>query len=480
MLEDSRYGSGRRIQTIDFRYLNSRDFGFREAEEAKCVCLIQSIVFERDPADSRLVRRPLGGAIHLTLDQVEGRRWPISAGLRARYVITLVAVAAGVAQGFGRFSYAVMLPEMTRTYLHSYALAGSVGLANVGAYLLGTALVSFLATRVKSKSLVVWGLFLSTAGMTMNFMSHNVYLTMLSMAICGLGGSFIWVPTPGIAARSVEVRFSGLAMGLAGAGIGVLISISAELARVLHVFGGQLAWRLQWAIQAGFGLLVLVLVIAFLPKETGKPDLQRGSAKDLMRVPGWKSVTLAYTAYGLSYALFFTFFVAEIEHGSRISSSTASIDFGIIGFVSIFGGIVSGRLSDLFGRTLIMAGGFLFMVLSSLLVLIGGSVEAMVAAILFGVPMSGVANSVASFIGDDVPARSFSAVFGLVTLSFGVAQALATQLGGSLASVMGSFTGDFVISGFAALAGVGLSLSAGYYRKLSRLSISRTSSNNAW
>ena len=416
----------------------------------------------------------------MTLDGIEGRRWPNSSRLRARYIITLVAVAAGVAQGFGRFSYAVMLPDMTRTYLHSYALAGSVGLANVGSYLVGTAVVSFLATRVKSKTLVVWGLALSTSGMTLNFLSHDVYLTMLSMAICGLGGSFIWVPTPGIAARSVELRYSGLAMGLAGAGIGVLISISAELARALHSLGGQLVWRLQWAIQAGFGFVVLVLVIALLPKETGKPDVERGSGRDLMQVPGWKSVTLAYTAYGLSYALFFTFFVAEIEHSSHISASRASIDFGIIGFVSIFGGIVAGRLSDLFGRTLIMAGGFFLMVLSAILVLMGGSLEAMLAAILFGVPMSGVANSVASFIGDDVPARSFSAVFGLVTLSFGVAQALATQLGGSLASLLGGFTVDFVISGLAAVAGVGLALSAGYYRSLSRSSILETSSNNAW
>ena len=67
--------------------------------------------------------------------------------VRPRSLVVLVALAAGVAQAFGRFSYALLLPAINRDLLGSYALAGLVGTANVAAYLLGTVAVSGLGVR---------------------------------------------------------------------------------------------------------------------------------------------------------------------------------------------------------------------------------------------------------------------------------------------------------------------------------------------
>jgi hypothetical protein len=61
---------------------------------------------------------------------------------RPRLVVVLLALSSGVAQGFGRFTYALLLPAINRDLLDSYVVAGLVGTANVAAYLAGTIAVS--------------------------------------------------------------------------------------------------------------------------------------------------------------------------------------------------------------------------------------------------------------------------------------------------------------------------------------------------
>lgn len=75
----------------------------------------------------------------------------------------MVALASGVAQAFGRFSYAVLLPSIDRDLLGSYAVAGLIGTVNAGAYLLGTLLVSALARRAAPADLIRGGLGLTPA-----------------------------------------------------------------------------------------------------------------------------------------------------------------------------------------------------------------------------------------------------------------------------------------------------------------------------
>ena len=52
----------------------------------------------------------------------------------------LMALSAAVGQAFGRFSYGVLLPAVRDDMGISNTLAGFIGGANVGAYLVGTLL----------------------------------------------------------------------------------------------------------------------------------------------------------------------------------------------------------------------------------------------------------------------------------------------------------------------------------------------------
>ena len=47
-------------------------------------------------------------------------------------------LAAAVAQGFGRFGYALLLPAVNADLVHSCAMAGLLDTLNLTAYLAGT------------------------------------------------------------------------------------------------------------------------------------------------------------------------------------------------------------------------------------------------------------------------------------------------------------------------------------------------------
>src|SRR4051812_21007491 len=96
-----------------------------------------------------------------------------------RVLLPILVLAAGVAQGFGRFGYALLLPAVNPDLVHSYAVAGLLGTLNLPAYLGGPLLVSLTAGRLAPAMSVRLGLLLTTAGGS---------VLALAPSVPGLGG----------------------------------------------------------------------------------------------------------------------------------------------------------------------------------------------------------------------------------------------------------------------------------------------------
>src|SRR3954449_6103592 len=121
-----------------------------------------------------------------------------------RVLIPVLVLAAAVAQGFGRFGYALLLPAVNADLVHSYAVAGLLGTLNLTAYLGGTLLVSLTAERLAPAGSVRLGLLLTTAGVSVLALAPTVPVLMAGMVLAGFGGAMIWVPAPGIAGSAVH------------------------------------------------------------------------------------------------------------------------------------------------------------------------------------------------------------------------------------------------------------------------------------
>ncbi|MGR7027143.1 MFS transporter [Geodermatophilus sp. URMC 62] len=367
-----------------------------------------------------------------------------------RVLIPVLVLSAAVAQGFGRFGYALLLPAVNADLVHSYAVAGLLGTLNLTAYLAGTLVVSLTAERLAPATSVRVGLGVSTVGVSVLALAPSVPVLVAGMVLAGFGGALIWVPAPGIAGSAVPVSRRGLAIGITGSGVGVGVVASSALTAVVHAVAGPGEWRAVWGIEAVLAALVALAALRWLrPPPTPVSGRVRISA--LRAVPGWVGAMLSYGGYGLAIAVYMTFLVAAYQHDAGFGAGHASAVFALVGVCITAGGVLVGRWSDSVGRRAAMTWTYVGMTAAVLLVPVGAEPWAVLSAVVFGLALSGAPAVLAAHLADTLDPRRFAAAFGAVTLVFGLAQLVGPQLGGWIADRTGSFTTAFLVAAGAAL-----------------------------
>lgn len=379
--------------------------------------------------------------------------------------IILAMLFAGEAQGFGRFSYSLVLPPLLKTSLHSVFLTGTLGTINVGAYLAGSIFVTWKSKAISGVRFIRMGLVTSVIGLGLFGVSSTFLFFSLAMALMGFGGAMIWISSPSLAAGAVAERRKGWAIGLVGAGIGVAITLEAQVAKVFVHLNGTLSWRALLFVEAGVGLLIMLSSFIFL-HESPKVAIAEPSQElidvdaQVSRLPKRNLLFGAYMAYGFVQAIFLTYIVTALNHDHHYLATTSQSIFSLVGFISIFGGVLAGRWSDPSGdRGTVMFFAFVSMAIAGLSVVSGNLAFVIVGSFLYGFGMSGVPNLVAAYIGDFSKGAVFARTFAMVTLFFGITQAIGPQIGSAIASATGSFTIDFVIVVLVSLVGAVLAIS---------------------
>ncbi|MGH1503741.1 MAG: CynX/NimT family MFS transporter [Acidimicrobiales bacterium] len=387
---------------------------------------------------------------------------------RALIVIPVVMASACVAQAFGRFTWGAVLPDARDDLLGgSNTVAGFLGTLNVTAYLLGTLLVSWAATKVTLVGLMRIGLVISTASIGVAAIAPNGLVLGAALFAMGIGGAIIWIPSPALAARTMPPERAGMAVGLVGSGIGLGILFAGQLAAALgrHTDDTH-RWQTQYRIELAIALVVLATAFAVLRSRGDRPATGGGFGgfAALRTVDGWVPLTVGYAAYGFSYILVFAYLVARLTDDAGLSSEAASNMFSVMGGASVLGGLTLGPISDRLGRRLCLTAGFGVLGASALLALVGRQPWATIAAIGTGLMFSGLPALIIAHIVDHTDASTYGPAFSAATLAFGVMQMLSPQIGGAIADATGSFTLVFVASAAFALVGAAASSRLGKQR----------------
>jgi len=379
----------------------------------------------------------------------------VAATERRILTLAIVLASAMVAQAFGRFTWGVVLPDARDDLLDgSNTAAGLFGSLNVGAYLVGTVVVAWLALRSSLVGLVKVGLVLSTSGLTLASFTTQPAVLAMALVIMGLGGAIIWVPVPGIAARQFPPERRGFATGIAGVGIGVGIVFAGRMAAFLRG-GDQDVWQTLYRIELGIALIVITSAFVFLRSQGERPSVAGGFGGfgALRQVEGWKALPGAYSAYGFSYILVISFTVARLEDDAGWNSGRAALAFTTIGFAVIAGGLIVGSISDRIGRRHTMTIAFVSWAVASIGILTGSLPVVLASTVLVGIMFSGIPATIIAHVVADADERSFGPVFSASTLAFGIAQAVSPQIGGAIADWRGSFTLVFWLAAVVALIG---------------------------
>lgn len=374
--------------------------------------------------------------------------------VRGWVAVALVALAATVAQAFGRFTYSVLLPAVRDDLGLSNSLAGFLGTVNVAAYLLGTVLVIRATARLRLVTLMRIGMVLAVLGLAGASIAPGGPALAVALVVLGLGGACIWIPSPALAAAAVPDERRGVAVGLIGAGIGLGIVSAGRLATVLRDRLGDQAWQEVYRLEAVIGLVAAVAIIALLrPVDDPTPSRSGSGFAVLRTMEGWRALLTAYAAFGLSYLLALTYLTARLEDDAGFTEAAASSVFAAAGLAGIFGGIALGWLTDRLGPRRVLVIGFSGIAVAGLAILTGVVPVVYGGAFLLGTMFSGVPSVIAVYIVQHSDATTYGPRYAVATLAFGVAQVSAPQLGGFMADVTGTFTTVFLLSAFTAALG---------------------------
>jgi MFS family permease len=385
-------------------------------------------------------------------------------------ILVLAVLAVLGSLGLGRFGYSMVLPAMQTDLGLSNAQTGAMQSANLVGYLLVAAVAGAAAARWGARRIVAAGLAAVALSMALTAMAPGYRGVCLARFLTGAAGAAVNVPVMGLLAAWYAARRRGLASGIGVAGSSVGLVVTGALVPVVLRSAGPGGWRTCWLVFAGLAGAIAVLAGLLLrdrPEDLGLRPI--GAPPEPAAAPAARASSLAwgavysspqlwhvaviYFAFGFSYIVYSTFFVQHLVRDLALTTADAGRLWLRIGVVSMVSGLLWGALSDRWGRRLALA--LIFGVQGCAYVLLGLAGHSLPVAYasgaLFGLTAWSIPAIVAAVTGDLFGPRLGSAALGLVTVLFGVGQALAPYVGGRLADATDTFASAFTLAGAVAL-----------------------------
>ena len=359
------------------------------------------------------------------------------------------------ALGFGRFSYALLLPLMREGLGLSYAQAGFISGANLFGFLAGALLGGTLAGRMGARAVVGTALALAAAGAGLTAASRAAAAVAGWQFLVGLGAGGAMVPAQNVPIAWFPPRRRGFASGLPSAGIGVgLVVVGLGFPALLPMeVSGLTGCRLAWATIGGT-LLVGSAFAFWLLRESPEAARQTGSIREAFRARGIWRLCVMYFLFGFSYLSYVAFFGATVVGQRHWEPAAAGNAWAIGGALSISSGLIWGMFSDRMGWRRAISLAFGVQTLSYLamaLVPWDGAVYASV--VLWGITAWAIPGLAAAVATEYVGARMVHPAMALVTLVGAAGQMSGPVVTGYAVDLTRSFVPGLVLAATVALLG---------------------------
>jgi len=394
-------------------------------------------------------------------------------------ILGLIVLSVFGSLGLARFGYTSILPAMQDGLRLTNTQTGLLQTLNLIGYLLTVVFAGILAARfgpriVISISLLIVGLAMLLTGLVPEFGA-----ACLGRFLAGVGGAGANVPAMGLVSAWFGARRRGLAsgIGVTGSSVGLIVT-GPMIPVILNRYGDQ-GWRISWYILGAITLLLCIICGIFLrnrPQDKNLKPIGESEAESSRRMTQkdspaldwhllWKSPVLwklaaIYCAFGFSYIIYSTFFVRHLVTDGNFTVNAAGTLWMQIGMVSMVSGFIWGSVSDRWGRRIALLSVFTLQGISFSIFGLSSNITAVyVSAALFAVTAWSIPALMAALAGDVFGSRLAPAALGLMTIVFGIGQALGPYLAGVLADTTNSFSLAFILAGGIALAfGTGGSL----------------------
>lgn len=369
-------------------------------------------------------------------------------------VVTL-ALAYGV-----WYAYSVFLVALLKEFGWSRSvLAGAFSIFTLVSGGAGP-ILGALADRFGPRRLVlVGGALLAAALWADSFVTRawHLYLAFGLLTAVGVATAG-WTPAVVMVQRHFSARL-GLALGIAGSGVGLGIFLVVPLCQALiDAFGWRWAFRALGALAALWILPATYLAIRDAPAAPRAvvTSAEAAPGHSLARALDTSSFRLIGLAVFLGSICSQTLHVHQaaflVDHG--ISAMAAASVISAVGAASILGKTGGGFISDFFPRELVYALGMVGMIVGvGVLWLVARAPSSWLAlgyAVLFGIGYSVTAFIVPAMMSDRFRGPHFGSIFGATQVASALGSALGAWLAGWIYDATGSYAIAFSIAAGAA------------------------------
>lgn len=384
---------------------------------------------------------------------------PAPSYLALAVTVVTLALAYGV-----WYAYSVFLVALLREFGWSRSvLAGAFSIFTLVSGGAGPVLGA-LADRFGPRRLILIGGVLLAGSLWADSLvtrAWHLYLTFGLLTAVGVATAG-WTPAVVMVQRQWKARL-GLALGIAGSGVGLGIFLVVPLCQALiDGFGWRWAFRVLAVLCALWILPATYLAIRDAPplprvpvarSGDGHPVTGEHSLERVLVNPSFRFIGLAVFLGSIcSQTLHVHQAAFLVDHG--LSAMTAASVISVVGASSILGKTGGGWISDHLSRELVYALGMIGMILGvGVLWLVALAPSAWLAlgyAVLFGVGYSVTAFIVPAMMSDRFRGPHFGSIFGATQVASALGSALGAWLAGRIFDATGSYAIAFTLAAAAA------------------------------
>ncbi|WP_092038832.1 MFS transporter [Methylobacterium pseudosasicola] len=268
---------------------------------------------------------------------------------------------------------------------------------------------------------------------TVTAVSADFRLTLGARFIAGMAAGVVWGLVAGYARRLAPSHLQGRALAIVGVGQPIALSLGVPLGAWL---GSLSDWRSVFWILSAVALFLLAWVRLGVPDFPGQARDRRVPVRDVVTIPGIRTVLLVLFAWILAHNSLYTYVAPFL--GTTSTDLRVDLILLVFGGASVVGIWATGVLVDRHLRALTLLSLAAFSAAALLLALSHGSpVLVLVGVVIWGLTFGGAPTLLQTALADsageqaDVAQSIFVTVFNLAVAGGGVAGGLVVNWAGA-------------------------------------------------
>ncbi len=355
----------------------------------------------------------------------------------------------------------MILPNMQVDLNLTNTQVGLIGSANFLGYLLGLFFSGKFYTKFGPSTLIKRSLLTQSFCMLLMALTSNYLIASVLFCIAGFFGAMSNISVMSYITQIVPKKIKGKAAGIVIVGIGSSIMFSGFAVPLFENLLKVASWRASWICFA-----IIIFIIAFIIKKGLSFPIHSLHVKknsklkvlETLKDTHFLQVAFIYFIFGTAYVIYMTFFVLAAEVKWQVDTEISGIFWMILGFASIFSGILFGAIADKIGNYKAITLIFLIQIVAHAILYFDSPTNFLwISALLFGLSAWGVPSIMAVLSSELFGIENTAKILSLVTIFFAVGQIIGPVGAGIIVDIFGDFSYVFLVSTFLAFGGFLLS-----------------------